>query len=141
LSANRNKARPASGSSRQVRQRHIPIASLPERSQAARDRGFHVLAAMRRDPDLTPTQAAKLEGVSYRTLKKYFDSELEKVANRYRVTPSDRRVAYVFLPDESGTFCGVKPHPQKIVSGLAHFSRISIAIYAGTVRRSRNGEM
>src|SRR6266849_6845271 len=85
---------------RRVRPRNIPIASLPKRSQSARDRGLHVLAAMRRDPNLTATRAAKLEGVSYRTLKNYFGSELEKIGNRYHVTPSDRRVAYVYLPDE-----------------------------------------
>jgi len=90
------------GSTGRVRQRNIPLACLPERSQSARDRGLHVLAAMRRDPNLTPIRAAKLEGVSYRTLKKYFGSELEKIGNRYHVTPSDRRVAYVYLPDERG---------------------------------------
>ncbi len=85
-----------------MRQRNIPITRLPERSYAARDRAIHVLAAMRGDPNLTPTRAAKLEGVSYRTFKKYFGSELNRVGNRYEVTPSDRRVAYVYLPDERG---------------------------------------
>ena len=82
--------------------RSIPLSRLPERSYAARDRGLHVLAAMRRDSKLTLTRAAKLENVSYRTLKKYFGSELKKLEKRYYVTPSDRRVAYVRLPDERG---------------------------------------
>ena len=85
-----------------LRQRNIPLARLPGRSQSARDRGLHVLAALRRDPNLTPSRAAKLEGVSHRTFKKYFGSELKRVGNRYKVTPSDRRVAYVYLPDERG---------------------------------------
>jgi hypothetical protein len=87
---------------RPVRQRNIPIASLPERSQSARDRSIHALAAMRHDPNLIPTRAAKLEGVSYRTFKKYFGSEFRRVGNRYEVTPSDHRVAYLYLPDERG---------------------------------------
>lgn len=82
--------------------RPIPLSRLSDRSYAARDRGLHVLAAMRADPNLTPTHAAKLEGVSYRTLKKYFGSELKRAGNRYYVTPSDRRVEYVYLPDEQG---------------------------------------
>jgi hypothetical protein len=57
---------------------------------------------MRADPNLTPTRAARLEGLSYRTLKKYFGSELNRAGNRYHVSPSDRRVAYVYLPDERG---------------------------------------
>jgi len=57
---------------------------------------------MRRDPNLTPSRAANLEDVSYRTLKKYFGSELKKVGNRYHVTRSDRRVEYFSLPDERG---------------------------------------
>jgi hypothetical protein len=82
--------------------RSIPISQLSERSYAARDRSVHALAALRRDPNLTATRAAKLEGVSYRTFKKYFGSELKKVGNRYHVTRSDRRVAYLSLPDERG---------------------------------------
>jgi len=82
--------------------RSLRIVRLPERSQAARDRALHVLAALRRDPSLAPTHAAKLEGVSYRTFKKYFGSELRKSGSRYEVTPSDRRVAYISLPDEHG---------------------------------------
>src|SRR5260370_13034896 len=90
--------------SRRKRRKPLSIhaSELSERSYAARDRPIHVLAAMRRDPNFPPTRAAKLEGVSYRTLKKYFGSELKKVGNRYHVTRSDRRVGYVSLPDERG---------------------------------------
>jgi hypothetical protein len=87
---------------RRGKSRPIPIAELSERSYAARDRSLHVLAALRRDPNLTPTRAGELEGVSNRTLKKYLGSELQKIGNRYYVTRSDRLVAYVSLPDEHG---------------------------------------
>jgi hypothetical protein len=96
------KTKSASSVSRGARQRNVTVASLPSRSQIARDRGLHVLAAMRRDASLTATRAAELEGISYRTLTKYFASELVKSGNRYQVTPSDRRVAYLSLPDDSG---------------------------------------
>lgn len=93
--------------------RPISLLQLPERNQAARDRGLHALAAMRNDPNLTATHAAALEGISYRTFKKYFDSELEQVGNRYRVTSSDRRVAYIFLPDERGNIVRRKTASSK----------------------------
>lgn len=98
----RNKTRLVYGSLRGNRRGTVPVASLSIRSQAARDRGLHVLAALRRDPQLTPTRAAKLEGISYRTFKKYFGGELSRSGTRYTVTPSDRRVAYISLPDEHG---------------------------------------
>jgi hypothetical protein len=44
---------------------------LPERSQLARDRALHVLAAMRRDSRLSLSHAAKLQGVKPETAKKY----------------------------------------------------------------------
>jgi hypothetical protein len=91
-----------SRSGRGNKPRPIPLSQLSERSYAAHDRSLHVLAALRRDPTLTLTRAAELEGVSNRTLKKYVGPELQKVGNRYYVTRSDRRVAYVFLPDERG---------------------------------------
>jgi hypothetical protein len=68
---------------------------------------------MRADRNLTPTRAARLEGVSYRSLKKYFGSELKRVGNRYYVSPSDRRVAYVYLPDERGNIVQRKTTSSK----------------------------
>jgi len=68
---------------------------------------------MRRDPNLTPTRAANLEDVSYRTLKKYFGSELKKVGNRYNVTRSDRRVEYFSLPDGRGNIVQRKTTSSK----------------------------
>ncbi len=94
----KNKASPQ----RSSKSAPVPLTRLSQRSQDARDRALHVLASLRRDPNLTPTHAAKLEGVSYRTFKKYFGSELRKSGSRYEVTPSDRRVAYISLPDERG---------------------------------------
>src|SRR6266404_989652 len=43
---------------------------LPIRSQMARDRALHSLAAMRKDPNLSLTRAAKMHGVKQETIKK-----------------------------------------------------------------------
>src|SRR5580700_4165582 len=89
--AERNRSTPINipQARRRGKPRPIPIVELSERSYAARDRSLHVLAAMRRDPELTPTRAGELEGVGSRTLKKYLGSKLKKVGNRYYVTHSD----------------------------------------------------
>ena len=111
----------------------IPISQLPKRSYAARDRAIHVLAAMRRNPNLAPTHAAKLEGVSYRTVKKYFGSELKKVGNRYHVTPSDRRVEYISLPDEYGNRVSRKTKSSR--------EREQAGAYLADLNRYRRGKI
>ena len=63
-----------------------------QQSEFARDRALHVLSAMRRDPNLSLSKAAKLEGVKPDTVKKHFASSLRKVAGTFRVTKSDRHV-------------------------------------------------
>jgi hypothetical protein len=98
----KQRARRAARHARRKPRRKLSNAKLSQRSQSAYDRSLHVAAAMRRDPNLTRTRAAELEGVSDRSLKKYLGSELKKVGNRYYVTRSDRLVAYVSLPDERG---------------------------------------
>jgi hypothetical protein len=90
-----------------------PIASLPERSQSARDRSLHVLAAMRHDPKLSLTRAARLQGVKRETVKKYFSSALTQSGGRFRVSKSDRFVAFLNLPDEQGNLVLRKFHSSK----------------------------
>lgn len=82
--------------------RSIPVSHLSERSYVARDRALHVLAAMRRDPNLSLTHAARLQGVKRETVKKYFSSALKESGGRFRVTKEDRFVALLNLPDERG---------------------------------------
>ena len=78
------------------------IGSSTQQSELARDRALHVLAAMRRDPNLSLSRAAQLEGVKPETVKKHFSSSLRKVAGKFTVTKSDRHTATLYIPDEHG---------------------------------------
>jgi len=63
---------------------------------------MHVLAAMRRDPSLSLSRAAKQEGVKPETVKRYFPSALKKSSGRMRATKSDRYKATLYIPDRYG---------------------------------------
>jgi hypothetical protein len=99
---NGNRALRSPSATQRGRQRKLSPSSLPERSQFARDRALHVLADLRRSPNLSPTHAAKLEGVRLETVRKYFPSALRKSGRFWRVTKSDRFVATLYLPDREG---------------------------------------
>jgi hypothetical protein len=120
--ANR-KTRSGSILPRPVSQRHIPVASLPERSQSARDRALHVLAAMRHDPNLSLTQAAKLQGVKVKTVKKYFPSALDKTQGRFHATKSDRYTAVLYVPNAYGNPVPVKAHSSKDREAVGRYLR------------------
>ena len=70
------------------------------RSQAARAKGLHVLSDLRRDPNLTVTQAAANREVSLRSIWKHIGSELKqgRPGGRIRVTKSDRLRATLRIP-------------------------------------------
>jgi hypothetical protein len=101
----------------------VAPAKLPERSQAARDRALHVLAAMRRDPNLSLTHAAKLQGVKRETVKKYFPFALREDGGRFRATNSDRYAATLFVPDAHGNSVPVKTHSSKEREQLSQYLR------------------
>jgi hypothetical protein len=92
----------------QKRQRHgknslsLLNRNLTQKSEISRDRAFHVVAAMRRDPNLSLSRAAKLEGVKPETVKKYLSSSLRKVAGKFAATKSDRHAATLYIPDKHG---------------------------------------
>jgi hypothetical protein len=106
-----------------VRQRNIPIARLPERSQSARDRGLHVLAAMRHDRHLSLTHAAKLQGVRPETVKKYFPSALKKTNGKFLATKTDRYAATLYVPDADGKEVPVKTRSSKEREQLGQYLR------------------
>jgi hypothetical protein len=91
------KWRPHGGNSRSLVNR-----KLTQKSELARHRALHVLAAMRRDPNLSLSQAAKLEGVKPETIKRHFSSSLRKIAGKFRIRKSDRYAATLYLPDAHG---------------------------------------
>lgn len=98
---------------RRIRSTRIDLSKLTLRSQGARDRALHVLAAMRRDPNLRLSQATKLHGVKAGTIRKYFPSELTRSRGRFRVRKSDRYSATVYLPDKYGNSIAVSTHSYK----------------------------
>lgn len=84
-----------------------------QQSEFARDRALHVLSAMRRDPNLSLSKAAKLEGVKPDTVKKHFASSLRKVAGTFRVTKSDRHAATLYVPDPHGNAVPLQTRSSK----------------------------
>lgn len=119
-----NKKRAEARTRKTSKPRSIPISQLSERSYAARDHALHVLAAMRRDPNLSLTHAAKLQGVKRETVRKYFPSALPKAADgRYRITTSDRYVATLFVPGADGTPVSVKTRSSKERAQIGQYLR------------------
>ena len=103
--------------------RSIPITQLSERSSAARDRALHVLAAMRHDPNLSLTHAAKLQGVKRETVTKYFPSALKQTNGKFRATKSDRYTATLYVPDAHGDSIPVKTRSSREREQLGQYLR------------------
>lgn len=103
--------------------RSVPISQLSGRSNAARDRALHVLAAMRRDPNLSLTHAARLEGVKPDTVKKYFRSALKSIKGKFRVTKADRFSVTLYVPDVHGNAIAVQTRSSKERKQLGRYLR------------------
>jgi hypothetical protein len=80
----------------------IATSQLRGRSAGAREHALHVLAAMRRNPSLSLSRAAELEGVKPETVKKNFPLALGKSGGKFRATKTDRYRATLYLPDAHG---------------------------------------
>lgn len=80
----------------------IGQATLPKRSNAARDRALKALSAMRRGDTLFT--AARENGVTARTVKRYIGSALvqDRPGGRIRAKKSDRLVRYLQIPGPGG---------------------------------------
>jgi hypothetical protein len=103
--------------------RPIPLSKLPKRSMAARDRALHVLAEMRKDPNLLVGRAARLHGVKPDTVRKYFPSALKRVGGRIRVTKTDRYPETLFLPDAQGNSVPIRTRSFKERSEAGQYLR------------------
>ena len=88
--SNSNKARP------------VPVSKSTKRGSAARDRSLHALAGMRHGASIS--QAARDNGVTTRTIKKYVGSALiqDRPGGRIRPTKNDRFVRYLQIPGPGG---------------------------------------
>jgi hypothetical protein len=96
---------------------------LPEQSQPARDRALHVLSAMRRDPTLSLSRAAKLEGVKPATVKKYFSSSLKRSHGKFQATKSDRYSATLYVPGTLGNSVPVNTRSSKERTQVSQYLR------------------
>src|SRR5215831_17351056 len=74
--------------------------NLSLRSQSTRANALHVVSDVRRNPKLTPTQAARNRGISLRSVRKYVGSELKqrRPGAKIRVTKTDRLRATLHIP-------------------------------------------
>jgi hypothetical protein len=82
-----------------------------------------VLSAMRRDPKLSLTRAAKLEGIKSSTVKKYFPSALRVSNGKFRVTKGDRYSQTLYVPDSQGNSVPVNTTSSKQRKELSNYLR------------------
>jgi hypothetical protein len=92
-----------------------------KRSLAARNRALHALADIRRGS--SSSQAARDNGVSLRTMKRYVGSALfqHRPGARIRATKSDRLVRYVQIPGQYGPI-EIQVRGSKQASDAARFN-------------------
>jgi hypothetical protein len=102
--------RPGKGSPDQlnsrIRNSSVPrtqgTRNLSERSEATYAKSLHFLSDLRRNPELSLTQAARNRGVSLRSVRTHIGSELkEDPSGRIRVTKSDRLRATLQIPSSN----------------------------------------
>jgi hypothetical protein len=76
------------------------VRKLSQRSQSTREKTLHVLSDLRRDPNLTVSQAAKNREVSVPSIRKYIGSQLKqkRPGGKLRVTSSDRLRVALHIP-------------------------------------------
>ena len=108
---------------RRGRGQKIALTRLPQRSQSARDRAMHAIAAMRRDSKLSLSHAAKLEGVKPATIKKYLFSSLKRSKGKLLATKSDRSSATLYVPDANGRAIPVHTRSSKDRKALSRYLR------------------
>jgi hypothetical protein len=111
------------GQSKQRREKDKAIRNsrpLARRSQVARERSLKAIASMRRGATLT--KAAKENGVTPRTVKRYAGCALvqDRPGGRIRATKSDRLVRYLQIPGPNGPR-DVNARGSKVASEFAKY--------------------
>src|SRR5260370_15239228 len=76
---------------------------------------------MRRDPNLSFTHAAKLQGVKPSTIKKYLPSAFKKSKGKFRATKNDRYSATLYIPDSQGNSVAVRTRSSKEREQLSQY--------------------
>jgi len=118
------------GKRRAGKTRQIPASSLARRSDAARNRALKALWAMRRG--VTFSKAAKENGVTPRTVKRYVGSALvqDRPGGRFRATKNDRLVRYLQIPGPNGPI-KVNVRGSKLASEFAKYKAAVNRLLAG----------
>jgi hypothetical protein len=100
--------------------RRVPLSHLSDRSFAARDRSIRALWDIRHGA--SPSQAARANEVSIRTIRKYVGSALlqDRPGGRIRATKSDRYVRYLEIPGPQGPI-EIAAHGSKEASEVARY--------------------
>jgi hypothetical protein len=101
-----------------------------ERERQSRNRALHALADMRHGA--SPSQAARANGVTVRTIKKYVGRALlqDRPGGRIRATKSDRFVRYLQIPGLHGPI-DIKAHGSKEASDIASYKAAVNRFLAG----------
>jgi DNA-binding CsgD family transcriptional regulator len=88
---------------RKSRRPRPSLKKLSNRSLEARNRALHALAAIRHGASLA--EAAKAEGVSQRTIRKYVGSALRQdhTGGRIRAVPRDKFTRYLQIPGQDAS--------------------------------------
>jgi len=102
------------------RPRRISVSRSSQRSDAARDRAIRALWDIRHGA--SPSQAARDNEVTTRTIKKYVGSALlqDRPGGRIRATKSDRYVRYLQIPGPHGPI-DITAHGSKEASEIARY--------------------
>ena len=87
---------------RKSKNSRLSVSKLSARSLEARNRALHALTAIRHGASLA--EAAKSEGVSQRTIRKYVGSALRQdhVGGRIRAVATDRLIRHLQIPGPDG---------------------------------------
>jgi hypothetical protein len=120
---------------RRARQTRGRARNLSERRHSAKSKALHVLSDLRRDTNLTLTQAAKNREVSLRSIRKHIGSQLkqDRPGGRIRVTPSDRLRWTMSIPS-------TKPDVRMSIHTKNSKERYVVGEWFAAINEARDGD-
>lgn len=105
------------------RNRQLTVRTSPSRSQSARQRALHVLAAMRRNPKLSLSRAAQEQGIKPSTVIRKFPKDLLKSNSKFRVRKGDRHSETLYIPNAQGVEVPIQTRSFKTRREAGRFYR------------------
>ncbi|HZQ17923.1 MAG TPA: hypothetical protein VFA90_04310 [Terriglobales bacterium] len=103
--------------------RELTVGTRSSRSQSARQRALHVLAAMRRNPKLSLSRAAREQGTKPSTVVQKFPKDLVKSKGMFRATKGDRHSETLYIPNAQGIEVPVQTRSFKTRKEAGRFYR------------------